>query len=143
VSTSPTLRGFLVEGESQPPGVGAGACAQPLRVDGRGVEGPPDLSPVSRPSISGLASWYNGDGHLMANGKPFDPNAMTAAMLKVPLGTAVTACLAEDRSRCIGVTVTDRGPYVAGRVIDLTRAAFEALVGSTARGLVKVTVTLP
>ena len=79
----------------------------------------------------------------MANGRPFDPNAMNAAMLEVPLGTVVRIRLAENPSRFITVTITDRGPYVAGRIIDLTKTAFKALVGSTTTGLVRATVTIP
>jgi len=79
----------------------------------------------------------------MANRQPYDPNAMTAAMLGVAFGTVVTVTLAGDPSRSITVTVTDRGAYVAGRVIDLSPAAFTALVGSLAPGVVQVVVTVP
>jgi len=79
----------------------------------------------------------------MANGQLFDPSGMNAAMLKVPLGTMVTVQLADNPSRSIKVTITDRGPYGPGRVIDLTKAAFESLVGSTRSGLANVIVTVP
>ena len=79
----------------------------------------------------------------MANGKMFDAKAMNAAMLDVPFGTIVTVELESDPSRTIQVIVTDRGPYAAGRVIDLTKAAFRALVGSTDVGLVRVRVRVP
>jgi rare lipoprotein A len=93
--------------------------------------------------ISGLASWYNLVGHRMANGKMFDPNAMNGAMLDVPLGTVVTVRLQRDPSRSIEVRVTDRGPYVIGRVIDLTKAAFRTLVGNSDVGLASVRVIVP
>ena len=67
---------------------------------------------------------------------------MTAAMPGVALGTVVTVTLASDPSRSITVTVTDRGPYVPGRVIDLSPAAFTALVGSLAAGVEQVVVTV-
>jgi rare lipoprotein A len=100
------------------------------------------LDPGSH-SISGTASWYYLPGRRMANGQLFDPNAMSAAMLNVPLGAVATVQLAEDPSRSITVTITDRGPYAVGRVIDLTKTAFKALAGSTSVGLVNVIVTLP
>ena len=93
--------------------------------------------------ISGLASWYELVGHRMSNGKMFDAHAMNAAMLDVPFGTMVTVELDDDPSRSIQVTVTDRGPYAIGRVIDLTRTAFRALVGNTDVGLARVRVIVP
>lgn len=79
----------------------------------------------------------------MANRQPYDPSAITAAMLGVAFGTVVTVTLADDPGRSITVTATDRGPYVTGRVIDLGPAAFTALVGSLAPGVVQVVVTVP
>ena len=78
----------------------------------------------------------------MANGHLFDGSAMNAAMLHVPLGTVVqvTSVLG---GRTINVTVTDRGPYVPGRIIDLTPAAFEALTGGLRSGVVHVDVDIP
>lgn len=84
--------------------------------------------------LKGQASYYNLPGNSMANGKPFDGNAMNAAMLHVPLGMKVTVTSLRDPSKSIEVTVTDRGPYVSGRIIDLTPKAFEALFGSTRAG---------
>jgi rare lipoprotein A len=98
---------------------------------------------ISARTVSGVASWYNLVGHRMANGRIFDPKAMNAAMLKVALGTVVMVHLADDPSRNVNVTITDRGPYKAGRVIDLTPAAFQALTGTLSAGLARVVVTLP
>lgn len=94
-------------------------------------------------TISGLASWCNLPGQQMANGKIFDPHAMAAAMRAVPLGTKVVVQSAEHPSRTIAVVVTDRGPYVPGRVIDLTPAAFAALFGGLQTGLGRVNVKVP
>lgn len=79
----------------------------------------------------------------MANEKPFDANAMNAAMLHVPLGTKVTVASLHDPSKSIEVTVTDRGPYVSGRIIDLTPSAFTALFESTRAGIGSVIVQVP
>ena len=78
----------------------------------------------------------------MANGHMFDRSAMTAAMLHVPRETVVQVKNLPG-GKTISVTVTDRGPHVPGRVIDLTPAAFEALAGSTGKGLLQVEVTVP
>lgn len=93
--------------------------------------------------LRGGASYYNLPGNKMANGKPFDGGAMNAAMLHVPLGTKVKVVSMDDPSKPIDVVVTDRGPYAAGRVIDLTPAAFRALFGTTGRGVAPVIVLVP
>ena len=86
---------------------------------------------------SGIASVYD-YGRLTASGERFDPHAMTAAHKTLPFGTRVRVC--RDRAapdRCIALRINDRGPYVRGRIIDLTPAAAHALGFS---GLAHVTV---
>lgn len=101
----------------------------------------------SLPSMQGVASWY-GEAHrgrLMANGKKFDPDKLTAASWFYPLGTRVrvTANSGSRNARSVLVTITDRGPghelVRAGRVIDLGHAAFKQLAHPDV-GLVRVTV---
>jgi rare lipoprotein A len=76
----------------------------------------------------GLASFYGEgfDGKLTANGEKFDRRAFTAAHRTLPFGTClVVTAVATGRS--VRVRVNDRGPYVAGRLIDLSEAAARAL----------------
>ena len=95
----------------------------------------------------GLASWYGEThrGKLMANGKKFDPDKLTAASWFYPLGTRVRVTIRspEFETRSVLVTITDRGPAKRlvnrGRVIDLGRAAFEK-IAEPDLGLVEVTV---
>jgi len=68
---------------------------------------------------------------------------MTAAMVNVPLGTKVTVISLREPTKSIAVTVTDRGPFVPGRIIDLTPKAFQALFGSTKVGVSDVLVLIP
>jgi rare lipoprotein A len=81
----------------------------------------------------------------MANGKPFNPDKLTAASWFYPLGSKVrVTCRAPGRQkRVVLVTISDRGPARElvrdGRIIDLARAAFEKLADPEA-GLVAVTV---
>lgn len=84
---------------------------------------------------SGLASWY-GEAHrgrLMANGRRFDPDKLTAASWFYPLGAKVRVTLNDPAQpeKTVTVTVTDRGPawhFVRKkRIIDLTYAAFKEL----------------
>jgi rare lipoprotein A len=91
------------------------------------------------------ASWYGEEhrGHPMANGKPFDPDKLTAASWFYPLGTRVVVTH-DDRS--VVVEITDRGPakrlVKEGRKIDLSHAAFAKLADPDV-GLIEVTVNKP
>lgn len=72
----------------------------------------------------GLASWYGAafHGKRAANGKRFDMEALTAAHRTLPLGSVVRVVnLANGKH--LHVWITDRGPYVRNRIIDLSRAA--------------------
>jgi rare lipoprotein A len=64
-------------------------------------------------------------------------------MKTVPLGTTVVVMSLADPTKSIEVTVTDRGPYAPGRVIDLTKTAFEKLFGNIRVGLGDVVVKIP
>src|SRR5262245_38554059 len=79
---------------------------------------------------SGLASVYgNGDGHewtKTANGERVNPEALTAAHRTLPFGTKV-AVMNQRNGKSVMVRVNDRGPFVPGRVIDLTPAGARAL----------------
>jgi len=76
----------------------------------------------------GEASWYGPGfhGNPTANGEVFDTNAMTAAHKTLPLGTLVRV-YSSVTARCAFVRINDRGPYVDGRIIDLSRAAADAI----------------
>jgi rare lipoprotein A len=79
--------------------------------------------PEGKPDFveTGMASWY-GTGRRAADGSSFDKNAMTAAHKTLPLGTLVRVTnLANNES--IIVRITDRGPFVNGRVLDLSEGA--------------------
>ncbi len=76
----------------------------------------------------GIASWYDSDpeGPLTANGERFDPEAFTAAHRSLTFGTIVRVHdLANEMT--VDVRINDRGPYVDGRIIDLTPAAARAI----------------
>ena len=72
----------------------------------------------------GLASWYGPGfhGRKTASGERFDQNDLTAAHRKLPLGSEVRVTNLEN-GRSITVEINDRGPYIDGRVIDLSKAA--------------------
>lgn len=88
----------------------------------------------------GLASWYGTDFHGKPTscGEPYDMNAMTAAHKTLPLGTMVKVTNKRN-GRSIILRVNDRGPFVAGRIIDLSWRAAQEL-GSATPGLAPVRV---
>jgi rare lipoprotein A len=83
----------------------------------------------------GLASFY-GSGQQTANGERFNPRELTAAHRTLPFGTKVRVTNVRS-GRTVTVRINDRGPFVPGRVIDLSQAAAEEL-GIVGRGLAKV-----
>lgn len=95
---------------------------------------------VAASSLAGTASWYGEEyrGKPMANGRPFNPDALTAASWFFPLGTRVRVTVGD---KTVVVTITDRGPHPRlvreGRTIDLSRAAF-ARLADTRLGLIPV-----
>lgn len=74
---------------------------------------------------SGTASWY-GSGHRTANGERFNPNGLTAAHRSLPFGTRLRVTN-ETNGRSVVVRINDRGPFVGGRIIDLSRGSAAAI----------------
>jgi rare lipoprotein A len=90
----------------------------------------------------GLASWYGGkfQGRRTANGEIFDTNEFTAAHKTLPFGTIVKVTSLESGESTV-VRINDRGPFIAGRIIDLSRAAASA-IGLAGKGVAKVRIEL-
>jgi len=87
-------------------------------------------------SFSGMASFYgNESGSKTASGQRFNQNAMTAAHRTLPFGTKLRVT---HGSRSVVVTINDRGPFIRGRVLDLSTGAARA-VGLTGAGVGRVT----
>ena len=76
----------------------------------------------------GVASWYGKEFHgkLAANGEVFDMTAYTAAHRKLPLGSLVRVVNLTN-GKSVQVRINDRGPYVTGRMLDLSQAAAREL----------------
>lgn len=88
--------------------------------------------------ITGMCSYYARmhNGHVTAGGEKFDSNAMTAAHRQLPMGTKLKVTnLANGKS--VVVRVNDRGPFVKGRSLSVTRRAAEEL-GFRRQGVAKV-----
>lgn len=101
--------------------------------------------PQPRESLSGgsgetgVASYY-WEPQALASGGRFNPNAMTAAHKTLPFGTRVRVThLGNGNS--VEVTINDRGPYVSGRIIDLSKRAAQD-IGMTGSGVARVRVAV-
>ncbi len=102
----------------------------------------PQVFAASLNGQTGIASVYgNGDGHAgskTANGERMNPGALTAAHRTLPFGTRVNV-VNKRNGKSVVVRISDRGPFVRGRIIDLTPAAARALGMS---GLAPVTLSM-
>jgi len=105
---------------------------------------PMSLKRASSYRQKGIASWYGYEtlrqkgGHMTANGEAFDPKGLNAAHKYLPLPTYVKVTNLEN-NRMIIVRVNDRGPFVKGRIIDLSAGAAKKL-GFYKKGTTKVLV---
>jgi rare lipoprotein A len=129
---------YSIRPEATAPPSHAHGTMQPYRVGGQWYY--PSEQP--RYDETGYASWYGGgDGYacqMTADGETMDPSAITGAHKTLPLPSYVEVTNLENGKR-VKVRVNDRGPFVKGRIIDLSHAAAERL-GFFGKGLVKVRV---
>jgi rare lipoprotein A len=111
-------------------GAAFGAFAEPAKSSGKAA---------AKPQV-GVASYYGSEfaGQKTASGTRFDPKKMTAASPTLPLGTKAKVTNKET-GRTVHVTVTDRGPGVRGRILDLSAKAAR-LLGFKHDGVAKVKV---
>jgi rare lipoprotein A len=111
--------------------------AEPQRIP-VSEKAPPDLSGSQR---VGIASFYadNFGGKTMANGAPMDLNGNNAASRTLPLGTKAKVTNLET-GKSATVVIKDRGPYVQGRIVDLSPATARKLGITPSKGISPVAV---
>ncbi|HEY9691512.1 MAG TPA: septal ring lytic transglycosylase RlpA family protein [Oculatellaceae cyanobacterium] len=95
---------------------------------------------VIRSTLQGIASWYGPGfhGRRSANGERYNQNALTAAHRSLPFGTQVQVTNLKN-NRSVIVRINDRGPFIRGRVIDLSAAAART-IGITQTGVAPVRI---
>src|SRR5271166_2248478 len=106
----------------------AQSCARKKRVASVGVPLPRGAPAQIVSPETGLASWYGHPyhGRPAANGEIYDMEGFTAAHRTLPFGTWVRVVnLSNDKT--VDVRITDRGPFVENRIIDLSHAAARAI----------------
>ena len=103
---------------------------------------PPAKKKTERALAQGIASWYGQKfhGRKTASGERFDMHELTAAHPSLPFGTLVEVRNL-DNGRKVVVRINDRGPSVAGRIIDVSHAAAVEL-GMIDRGVAEVALYL-
>lgn len=92
------------------------------------------------PTLKGKASFYSDwfDGRLTASGERFSQDEYTAAHMTLPFGTWVEVTNRKN-GQLVYLRINDRGPYVKGRIIDLSKAAAKAL-GDLNQGIFRVEI---
>jgi len=108
----------------------------------RAVMTTPPVPPVAGTEEVGMASWYGAPHHgrRTASGEVYDMHQLTAAHKTLPFGTRVLVTN-RDTSQSAEVRVNDRGPFVEGRVLDVSYAAAR-LLGAVGPGVIPVSVRI-
>ncbi|WP_220753486.1 septal ring lytic transglycosylase RlpA family protein [Shewanella sp. KT0246] len=93
-------------------------------------------------ALVGQASWYGNPfhGRLTASGEKYNMRAYTAAHKTLPFGTIVRATNTAN-NKSVDVKINDRGPFVKGRVIDLSQKSFQQ-IASTNQGIVPIKIEI-
>ncbi len=127
-----------VRGDNRPAPVGEYKVGKPYQIKDQWYYPAENLEYAE----TGIASWYgpNFHGKPTANGEIFDQNQITAAHPTLPLPSAVRVTNL-DNGRAIQLRINDRGPFVRGRIIDLSRRAAQ-LLGFEKSGTAKVRVEI-
>lgn len=83
---------------------------------------------IASSAQAGMASWYGSKfhGRTTASGERYNMNALTAAHKSLPFGTKVKVTN-QKNGKSVVVTINDRGPFVKGRAIDLSKAAHKKI----------------
>lgn len=113
------------------------ACSSTLPIDSSKTE-----QYSKSHALVGLASWYGSKyhGRLTASGEKYNMRAYTAAHKTLPFGTVVRVTnTANDKS--VDVKINDRGPFVKGRVIDLSQKSFQK-IGHSNQGIVPIKIEI-
>lgn len=97
------------------------------------------MAPAMADTSTGVASYY-WQGQSTASGERFNPGALTAAHRSLPFGTKVRVTNLRN-GRTVVVRINDRGPFVRGRIIDVSHAAAKQL-GFTGNGVTKVSLAV-
>ena len=102
----------------------------------RAAAGKPTAEKKKQTTYYGLASYYSHQNSRTANGERFNPRDMTAAHRTLPFGTRVRVTELKT-GRSVTLRINDRGPFIEGRIVDVSKSAAEEL-GMIGRGITRV-----
>jgi peptidoglycan lytic transglycosylase len=100
---------------------------------------PPETSARASKTVKASYQGSGAAGHPTASGEPYNPNGLTAASRTLPIGSTVKVTNPAT-GKSVKVTINDRGPFVHGRSLDLSKRAAEK-IGITHKGVAKLKVT--
>jgi rare lipoprotein A len=103
------------------------------------VAATPEAGPKSSKTVKTSYQGSDTAGQPTASGEPYNPNDLTAASRNLPIGSTVKVTN-PDTGRSVKVRINDRGPFVHGRSLDLSKRAAEK-IGITKKGVARVKVT--
>jgi rare lipoprotein A len=113
-----------------PPTITPAQPAPNTTAEGRTATPPPSAKPAGKPIYveTGLASWYGPPyhNHRGSNGEIYDQNALTAAHRTLPMNSVVRVTNVQTKQSVV-VRITDRGPFIEDRIVDLSLAAAKAV----------------
>ena len=135
---APTGPGSTIGGDD----IAAGGDAPTKEVAVRANAAPAPTPEAALLVLEGSASWYSDAlaGRRTASGEPYDPAELIAAHRALPFGTRLRVTNLENE-RSVEVRVIDRGPFIAGRILDLSRSAAEEIgIVRAGHGRVRVEV---
>jgi rare lipoprotein A len=133
---------YKIVGSALVVGLSVAGCQTPASMTTAAVRGPAKVGKVGNEAHVITASWYGPrfHGHRTSSGEVFNQNRLTAASLTLPMESMVRVTnIANGKS--VVVRINDRGPYVGGRDIDLSRAAARR-IGLTHKGTGAVRIAL-
>ena len=113
-----------------PPTITPAEPAPSTTAEGKSATPPPSVKPSGKPIYveTGLASWYGPPyhNHRGSNGEIYDQNALTAAHRTLPMNSVVRVTNLQTKQSVV-VRITDRGPFIEDRIVDLSLAAAKAV----------------
>lgn len=136
----PTALLFALQAATSTPSVAANSKLHAAHLHSRTHHASYKIDHRSRHRTSaqtGIASFYSRPQRLSSGGR-FNPRAMTAAHRTLPFGTRVRVTHTRT-GRSVNVRINDRGPFIAGRIIDLSEAAAR-VIGLSGQGVGRVTI---
>jgi len=134
-----SLAACATQTESPQAPIPPAAAQPPPAAPAAALPAPPETSAKATKTVKASYQGSDAAGHRTASGEPYNPNALTAASRTLPIGSTVKVTNPAT-GRSVKVLINDRGPFVHGRSLDLSKRAAEK-IGITHKGVARLKVT--